>query len=257
MFTCCLQWLLHQSKQTEIVISEQVWCADGQYIPSLFKHCATVIEQMLWLSSLLHLHELALVVCDCFPTEKYHNIENHSKINSLPCADAKMAKSQQKISDKACTCCWNYSPGCELLHIAYERRVNRAAYLLGLCCRPSVRVSNNQWSVLHQSGVFSYSAVIWSVWAYYYTTPTNYTTAFVFPLVDHLWHGLDFLSTSCCCCNWILGSIKVHESLPRRVWWWLQLRLAQSRPAGVQTPPARRILYSYFIRGSLPCNMFW
>lgn len=133
----------------------------------------------------------------------------------------------------------------ELLLIEYVGCVIRVTYLLGLCCQPSVRVSNNQWCVLHQSGVFRFSAVTRSVWAHHCTALINSHTAFVFPLVDHLWHGSDFLSTSRCCCNWILGSINVRDSLPLKVW-WLQLRLAQIRPALVQTPPAHSIIYNYF-----------
>lgn len=176
---------------------------------------------------------------DCFPSEI---IYIHSRTNSLPCSDAKtkdysycsylLPKLQPMLQTITYWMCVVY-------HLCNIR-------VIGLRCWPSVRVSNNQGSVLHQSGVFSYSAVTWSVWAYYYTTPTNYNTAFVFPLVDHLWHGLDFLSMSRCCCNWILGSINIRESLPWKVW-WLQLQLAQSRPALVQTPPARSITYNYFI----------
>lgn len=157
-----------------------------------------------------------------------------------------MSKQQQRISVHACTNCLNYSPMLGTVCIENVWCVIRVTYLLGLCCRPSVPVSNNQWCVLHQSGVFILSVVTRSVWAYRCTTPTNSNTAFVFPLVDHLWHASDFLSTSRCCRNWILGSINVRESLPPKVW-WLQLRLAQIGPTLVQTPLAHSIIKNYFI----------
>lgn len=49
-----------------------------------------------------------------------------------------------------------------------------------------------------------------AVWVYYYAARTNYNTAFVFPPVDHLWHGSDFLSMSRCRCNWILLGINIR-----------------------------------------------